>query len=304
VVGVVRQLAPLVRCAVGRGPRWVRPWVCTHRGSVGQAHTLGKVSGSTRQKPHFTQIIPYACFAAFALPAGGGTGSSRVRNTPSVPAALVVEGGSAALTTDGADHGVGEVVDDLGLVDLGVFQPPLPRRLNHAHHGVCGDVRTRLGGEVALGDQLFGQFVPEPAHHHADVTTGTGILGGGPIHEEPVQVEVLGDHRQVGADGGTGTHLELALLVQFGAYAFDEGVHVALGQGPVQAALRTEVPVQDRFADPGLGSDREHGRIGAVSLDHTIGGVQDGAAALGVASATGSTHSRCSVHGRVVVVGR
>src|SRR5699024_5427750 len=31
VVGVVRQLAPLVRCAVGRGPRWVRPWVCTRR---------------------------------------------------------------------------------------------------------------------------------------------------------------------------------------------------------------------------------------------------------------------------------
>src|SRR5699024_2533404 len=126
----------------------------------------------------------------------------------------------------------------------------------------------------------------------------------GPIHEEPVQVEVLGDHGQVGADGATGTRLERALLVQFAAYAFDEGVHVALGQGPVQAALGTEVPVQDRFADPGLGSDREHGRIGAVSLDHTIGGVQDGAAALGVASATGSTHSRCSVHGRVVVVGR
>src|SRR5690606_20092238 len=124
------------------------------------------------------------------------------------------------------------------------------------------------------------------------IAAGTRILRGSPVHEETVEVEVLADHLQVGADGGTHPRTQFGGLPQFFPHPLHERVDVPLREGTVEAALIAEVAVQDGFADSRLSRDRGHGGIRTFTLDDSVSSIQDRATPTGVAAAGGASTPR------------
>src|SRR5581483_1340082 len=94
-----------------------------------------------------------------------------------------------------------------------------------------------------------GELLAEAAYKADDLPPHVRFLDGRPLEQEPIDLRLLLDRREISLHGRAGACAQAPSCQQRGAQPLEQELDVTVRKCAVEPALVAEVPVEDRLGD-------------------------------------------------------